>query len=80
MFVWWLINLLRPLVALLAVAGIAGSVDVYAQQQPQDPLPRRQQQTKPPGKPAQKPPAGTEKTPATKKPSIASRTEGLPPS
>src|SRR5882724_8055074 len=73
MLVWWLTDRLRPLVALLAVAGIAGSVvETYAQQQ-QDPPPRRQQQ--------QKPPAATDKTtPTTKKPSIASRTEGLPPS
>src|SRR6266481_4257643 len=81
MLVWWLTDRLRPLVALLAVAGIAGSVvETYAQQQ-QDPPPRRQQQQKPAAKPAQKPPAATDKTtPTTKKPSIASRTEGLPPS
>jgi len=42
--VWWLTDRLRPLVALLAVAVIAGSVvETYAQQQ-QDPPPRRQQQ------------------------------------
>ncbi len=80
MLVWGLIDRLRPLVALLVVAGIAGAVvETYAQQQQQDPAPRRQQ-TKPAAKPAQKPPGATEKTPATKKPSIASRTEGLPPS
>ena len=50
MLVWWLTDRLRPLVALLAVAVIAGSVvETYAQQQ-QDPPPQRQQQK--PGAPA----------------------------
>jgi D-alanyl-D-alanine carboxypeptidase (penicillin-binding protein 5/6) len=56
MLVWWLIDRLRPLVALLAVAGIAGETfDGYAQQQTQDPAPKRQQSTKPakPQRPAQ---------------------------
>src|SRR5256885_6670683 len=80
MLVWWLIDRLRPLVALLAVAGISGATfNTYAQQQQQDPPPKRTQQ-KPAAKPGQKPPASTEKTPAAKKPSIAVRTEGLPPS
>ena len=56
MLVWWLIDRLRPLVALLAVSGIAGATfDGYAQQQTQDPAPKRQQSTKPakPQRPAQ---------------------------
>jgi D-alanyl-D-alanine carboxypeptidase (penicillin-binding protein 5/6) len=79
MLVWLLIDRLRPLVALLAVAGIAGATfDGYAQQQTQDPAPKRPQQTKP--KPAQKPNAAATDKPTTKKPTIAQRTEGLPPS
>ena len=54
----WRIDRLRPLVALLALAGIAGlAVESYAQQGEQ---PRRQQAPKPPAK---RPPA-TAKTPA----------------
>src|SRR5689334_3048666 len=79
MLVWWLIDRLRPLVALLAVAGIAGATFAgYAQQQSQDPAAKRPQSTKP-AKPAQKPNAAAEK-PSAKKPTIAQRTEGLPPS
>lgn len=69
-------DLLRPLVTLLTVAGVAGlSCGVYAQQQ--DP-PRRQQQTQP-----QKPPAKPRQPAATSKPSgssAAAKTEALPPS
>jgi len=68
------IDRLRPLVALLAVAGIAGATfAAYAQTQEQ---PRRQQTQpqKPAAKP--KPPAATK--PAT--PSPAAKTEALPPS
>jgi D-alanyl-D-alanine carboxypeptidase (penicillin-binding protein 5/6) len=78
MLVWWLTDRLRPLVALLTVAGIAGATfDGYAQQS-QDPAPKRPQSTKP-TKPAQKPNAAAEK-PSAKKPTITQRTEGLPPS
>src|SRR5260370_6948387 len=79
MLVWWLIDRLRPLAALLAVAGIAGATfDGYAQQQTQDPAPKRPQSTKP-AKPVQKPNAAAEK-PSPKKPTITQRTEALPPS
>src|SRR5260370_19453394 len=79
MLVWWLIDRLRPLAALLAVAGIAGATfDGYAQQQTQDPAPKRPQSTKP-AKPVQKPNAAAEK-PSAKKPTITQRTDGLPPS
>jgi len=79
MRVWWLTDRLRLLVALLAVTALAGTtLDASAQQQ-QDP-PKRPQQQKP-AKPAAKPPAAaaTDK-PAKKPPTIAQRTEGLPPS
>jgi len=79
MLVWWLTSRLRPLVALLAVTGIAGAMfDASAQQQQQDP-PKRPGQSKP-AKPAQKPPASTATDKPAKKPTIAQRTEGLPPS
>src|SRR5216684_8936984 len=56
MLVWWLIDRLRPLVALLVMAGVAGATfDGFAQQQTPDPAPKRQQSTKPakPQRPAQ---------------------------
>src|SRR5258708_3883777 len=78
MLVWWLIDRLRPLVALLAVAGIAGAtLDGYAQQPTQDPAPPKRQQSTKPVKPAPKPNAAAEK-PSTKKPTITQRTGGLP--
>jgi D-alanyl-D-alanine carboxypeptidase (penicillin-binding protein 5/6) len=78
MRVWWLTDRLRPLVALLAVAALAGTtLDASAQQQ-QDP-PKRPQQQKP-AKPAQKPPAATATDKPAKKLGITQRTEGLPPS
>src|SRR5262249_58460527 len=68
-----------PLLALFVVAGIAATTfDAYAKQQ-QDP-PKRPQQTNPASKPAQKPPATTLGEKPAKKPTIAQRTEGLPPS
>ena len=80
MLVWLLTDRLRPLVALLAVAGISGATFAgYAQQQTQDPAPKRPQSTKP-AKPAQKPPASTATEKPAKKPTITQRTEGLPPS
>ncbi len=61
----WLIDRLRPLAALLVVAGVAGVlVEAYAQQ----PDPPRRQQTqpqKPATKPAQRPPASGTKAPPT---------------
>jgi len=80
MRVWWLTDRLRPMMALLAVIGIAGAVpEAYAQQQ-QDPAPKRTQQSKPATKPAQKPGAAATTDKPGKKPTIAQRTEGLPPS
>jgi D-alanyl-D-alanine carboxypeptidase (penicillin-binding protein 5/6) len=77
MRVWWLTDRLRPVMALLAVAALAGpSLDVSAQQQ-QDPPPKRQQQ-KP--KPAQKPQASSTAEKPAKSPTITQRTEGLAPS
>jgi D-alanyl-D-alanine carboxypeptidase (penicillin-binding protein 5/6) len=74
MRVWWLIDRLRPVMALLVVAGFAGAVlDASAQQQ-QDP-PKRPQQTRPrPQKPAAPP------TTASKPKSEPPATESLPPS
>src|SRR5262245_22991040 len=83
MLVWWLIDRLRPLVALpllalLVVAGIAGSTfDAYAQQQ-QDP-PKRSQQTKPAAKPGQPPKPGAAAARQAAK-EQAARIEALPPS
>src|SRR6516165_7544611 len=69
MRVWWLTDRLRPVVALLAVIGLAGAVlDASAQQQQE------------PAKPAQKPPAAAATDKPAKKLSITQRTEGLPPS
>src|SRR6185369_13734071 len=80
MRVWWRTDRLRPMMALLAVIGIAGAVpEAYAQQQ-QDPAPKRTQQSKPATKPAQKPGAAATTDKPGKKPTIAQRTEGLPPS
>jgi D-alanyl-D-alanine carboxypeptidase (penicillin-binding protein 5/6) len=79
MLVWWLIDRLRPLVALLAVAGIAAAAFDGNAQQAQEPAPKRPQSTKP-AKPTQKPPASTAAEKPAKKPTIAQRTEGLPPS
>src|SRR5438045_9635385 len=77
MRVWWLTNRLRPVVALLAVAALAGTtLDASAQQQ--DPPKKPQQQR--PAKPAQKPPAAAATDKPAKKISITQRTEGLPPS
>src|SRR5437868_4191527 len=82
MRVWWLIDRLRPLtapfIAVLVVTGLAGGgFNASAQQDP--PKRQQQQQTKPPAK---KPPASSmsDKPATPKKPSFASRTEGLPPS
>src|SRR5688572_10777293 len=69
------IDRLRPLVALLAVAGIAGTaLAAYAQSQEQ-PRPKQTQPQKPAAKP--KPPATTTKPAA---PPAAAKTEALPPS
>src|SRR5437763_3268461 len=77
MRVWWRTTRLRPVVAPLAVAALAGTtLDASAQQQ--DPPKKPQQQR--PAKPAQKPPAAAATDKPAKKLSITQRTEGLPPS
>jgi D-alanyl-D-alanine carboxypeptidase (penicillin-binding protein 5/6) len=66
-----------PLVLLLAMAGLAGPpVAALAQQTEQPPKRQNQQQQKPPAKP--KP--GTTTAPKPGAPSIAAKTEALPPS
>jgi D-alanyl-D-alanine carboxypeptidase (penicillin-binding protein 5/6) len=69
-------NRLRPLVALLAVAGIAGAVFAANAQSQEQPRKQQTQPQKPPAKP--KPPAAATTKPAT--PPAAAKTEALPPS
>jgi serine-type D-Ala-D-Ala carboxypeptidase (penicillin-binding protein 5/6) len=71
MLVWWLIDRLRPVMALLVVAGLAGAVPESFAQQPE---PKRQQNQRP-AKPPAKPQTTTAK-PKTEPPP----TEKLPPS
>src|SRR5580704_3964706 len=74
MLVWWLTDRLRPVVALLAVAVLAGpSLDAVAQQA--DPPAKRQAPQKPPARPR----ATTAPKPAATPPAAA-KVEALPPS
>jgi len=71
MLVWWLIDRLRPVMALLVVAGLAGAVPESFAQQPE---PKRQQNQRPARPPAK--PQTTTAKPKTEPPP----TENLPPS
>src|SRR5690349_25004534 len=76
MRVWWLTDRLRPLVALLAAAGLAGLMfDASAQQQQEPP---KRIQSKPPAKPPQPKPGAAAARQAAKE--QAAKIEALPPS
>jgi D-alanyl-D-alanine carboxypeptidase (penicillin-binding protein 5/6) len=76
MRVWWLTDRLRPVVALLAMAGLAGlTFDASAQQQPEPP---KRIQAKPPAKPQQPKPGAAAARQAAKE--QAAKIEALPPS